>query len=45
MFNTATKIDAVNVGYKGTSPAEAALVAGQVRICLVCEGAKEAGQW
>jgi tripartite-type tricarboxylate transporter receptor subunit TctC len=34
MFNTATKIDAVHVGYKGTSPAEAALVAGTVDYML-----------
>ena len=34
MFNTATKIDAVHIGYKGTSPAEAALVAGQVDYML-----------
>jgi tripartite-type tricarboxylate transporter receptor subunit TctC len=34
MFNTATKIDAVHVSYKGTSPAEAALVAGQVDYML-----------
>lgn len=30
MFNTATKIDTVHVTYKGTAPAEAALVAGQI---------------
>ncbi len=30
MFNTAAKIDAVHVTYKGTAPAEAALVAGQI---------------
>jgi tripartite-type tricarboxylate transporter receptor subunit TctC len=34
MFNTAAKIDAVHVGYKGTSPAEAALVAGHVDYML-----------
>jgi tripartite-type tricarboxylate transporter receptor subunit TctC len=34
MFNTSTKIDSVHVGYKGTSPAEAALVAGQVDYML-----------
>jgi tripartite-type tricarboxylate transporter receptor subunit TctC len=30
MFNTATKIDAVHVSYKGTAPAETALVAGEI---------------
>lgn len=30
MFNTATKIDTVHVTYKGTAPAEAALIAGQI---------------
>lgn len=30
MFNTATKIDAVHVAYKGTAPAETALVAGEI---------------
>jgi tripartite-type tricarboxylate transporter receptor subunit TctC len=30
MFNTASKIDTVHVTYKGTAPAEAALVAGQI---------------
>lgn len=30
MFNTATKIDTVHVTYKGTAPAEAALIAGHV---------------
>jgi len=30
MFNTATKIDSVHVSYKGTAPAEAALVAGEI---------------
>jgi len=30
MFNTAAKIDTVHVTYKGTAPAEAALVAGQI---------------
>lgn len=34
MFNTAAKIDAVHVAYKGTSPAEAALVAGQLDYML-----------
>ena len=34
MFNTATNIDVVHVPYKGTSPAEAALVAGQVDFML-----------
>ena len=34
MFNTATKIDALHVPYKGTSPAEAALVAGEVDYML-----------
>jgi len=34
MFNTATKIDVVHIGYKGTSPAEAGLVAGQVDYML-----------
>ena len=31
MFNTATKIDTVHVTYKGTAPAEAALIAGQIQ--------------
>jgi tripartite-type tricarboxylate transporter receptor subunit TctC len=30
MFNTATGIDTVHVSYKGTAPAEAALVAGEI---------------
>ena len=30
MFNTATKIDSVHVAYKGTAPAETALVAGEI---------------
>ena len=30
MFNTAAKIDTVHVTYKGTAPAEAALIAGQI---------------
>ena len=30
MFNTATGIDAVHIAYKGTAPAEAALVAGEI---------------
>jgi tripartite-type tricarboxylate transporter receptor subunit TctC len=30
MFNTATGIDAVHVSYKGTAPAEAALVSGEI---------------
>lgn len=34
MFNVATKIDALHVPYKGTSPAEAALVAGEVDYML-----------
>jgi tripartite-type tricarboxylate transporter receptor subunit TctC len=34
MFNTATKIEALHVPYKGTSPAEAALVAGEVDYML-----------
>ncbi len=34
MFNTATKIDTVHVGYKGTSPAETALMAGQIDYML-----------
>ena len=34
MFNTAAKIDTVHVGYKGTSPAEQGLVAGQVDYML-----------
>jgi tripartite-type tricarboxylate transporter receptor subunit TctC len=34
MFNTATKIDTVHVPYKGTAPAEAALVAGEVDYML-----------
>ena len=34
MFNTATKIDTVHVTYKGTAPAEAALVAGQIDYML-----------
>ena len=34
MFNAATKIDAVHVPYKGTAPAEAALVAGEVDFML-----------
>jgi len=34
MFNTATKIDTVHISYKGTSPAEAGLVAGQVDYML-----------
>lgn len=34
MFNTAAGIDVVHVPYKGTSPAEAALVAGQVDFML-----------
>ena len=34
MFNSATKIDAVHVPYKGTAPAEAALVAGEVDYML-----------
>ena len=34
MFNTSTKIDALHVPYKGTSPAEAALVAGEVDYML-----------
>jgi tripartite-type tricarboxylate transporter receptor subunit TctC len=34
MFNKAANIDVVHVPYKGTSPAEAALVAGQVHFML-----------
>ena len=34
MFNTATQIDTVHIAYKGTSPAEAGLVAGQVDYML-----------
>ncbi|HVE49629.1 MAG TPA: tripartite tricarboxylate transporter substrate binding protein [Casimicrobiaceae bacterium] len=34
MFNAATKIDAVHVPYKGTAPAEAALIAGEVDYML-----------
>jgi tripartite-type tricarboxylate transporter receptor subunit TctC len=34
MFNTATHIDTVHVSYKGTSPAEAGLVGGQVDYML-----------
>ncbi len=34
MFNTATKIDTVHIPYKGTSPAEQGLVAGQVDYML-----------
>jgi tripartite-type tricarboxylate transporter receptor subunit TctC len=34
MFNKAAQIDAVHVPYKGTSPAEAALVAAQVHFML-----------
>jgi tripartite-type tricarboxylate transporter receptor subunit TctC len=34
MFNTATKIDVAHIGYKGTSPAEAALMGGQVDYML-----------
>jgi tripartite-type tricarboxylate transporter receptor subunit TctC len=34
MFNTATKIDTVHIGYKGTSPAEAAVIAGEVDYML-----------
>jgi tripartite-type tricarboxylate transporter receptor subunit TctC len=34
MFNTAAKIDVVHVAYKGTAPAETALVAGQVDFML-----------
>jgi len=30
MFNTSAKIDAVHVSYKGTAPAETALVAGEI---------------
>ena len=30
MFNTATGINTVHVPYKGTAPAEAALVAGEI---------------
>ena len=34
MFNTSTKIDSLHVPYKGTAPAEAALVAGEVDYML-----------
>jgi len=34
MFNNATKVDAVHVPYKGTSPAETALIAGQLDYML-----------
>ena len=34
MFNSATKIDTVHISYKGTSPAEQGLVAGQVDYML-----------
>jgi tripartite-type tricarboxylate transporter receptor subunit TctC len=34
MFNTATKIETVHVAYKGTSPAETALIAGQIDFML-----------
>ena len=34
MFNTATKIDTVHISYKGTSPAEQGLVAGQIDYML-----------
>ncbi len=34
MFTNATKIDIVHVAYKGTSPAETALIAGQVDFML-----------
>jgi tripartite-type tricarboxylate transporter receptor subunit TctC len=34
MFNTATGVDALHVPYKGTSPVEAALVAGEVDYML-----------
>lgn len=34
MFKTATSIDVVHVAYKGTAPAETALVAGQVDLML-----------
>jgi tripartite-type tricarboxylate transporter receptor subunit TctC len=34
MFNTATHIDVVHVAYKGTAPAETALLAGQVDFML-----------
>lgn len=34
MFNTAAKIDVVHVAYKGTAPAETALIAGQVDFML-----------
>ncbi len=34
MFNTATQIDTVHISYKGTSPAEQGLVAGQVDYML-----------
>jgi tripartite-type tricarboxylate transporter receptor subunit TctC len=34
MFTTATKIDTVHVAYKGTSPVETALIAGQVDFML-----------
>jgi tripartite-type tricarboxylate transporter receptor subunit TctC len=34
MFNTATRIDTVHIAYKGTSPAEQGLIAGQVDYML-----------
>lgn len=34
MFNTASKVEATHVAYKGTSPAETALLAGQVDYML-----------
>ena len=34
MFNAATKIDTVHISYKGTSPAEQGLVAGQIDYML-----------
>jgi len=34
MFNTATQIDTVHISYKGTSPAEQGLVAGQIDYML-----------
>lgn len=34
MFTNATKVEVVHVAYKGTSPAEAALIAGQVDFML-----------
>jgi tripartite-type tricarboxylate transporter receptor subunit TctC len=34
MFNTATKVDTVHISYKGTSPAEQGLIAGQVDYML-----------